>query len=97
MDTIAKYVMAIFLVSCAGSVVAYFLGSAGPAKWLAMLPLVLSGWAFFGHLVTLDDDMPEEWSNPDGSKSFWSKSNAELLLKFGVFGLVGWWFYVVSN
>jgi hypothetical protein len=25
-----------------------------------------SGWAFIGHLVTIDDDLPGGWSNPDG-------------------------------
>jgi len=24
----------------------------------------LSAWIAFGHLITLDDDMPGEWSNP---------------------------------
>jgi len=37
---------------------------------------------FVGHLVTLDDDMPGEWSNPDGSVSFWRSSKLELLIKF---------------
>lgn len=27
----------------------------------------LSGWAFVGHLVTIDDDLPGGWSNPDGA------------------------------
>jgi hypothetical protein len=26
----------------------------------------LSAWAFFGHLITADDDAPGGWSNPDG-------------------------------
>lgn len=26
-----------------------------------------SAWAFFGHLITADDDMPGGFSNPDGS------------------------------
>ena len=44
--------------------------------------LGLASWAFVGHLVTLDDDMPGEWSNPDGSVSFWRSSKLELLIKF---------------
>lgn len=28
--------------------------------------IALSGWAFIGHLVTVDDDLPGGWSNPDG-------------------------------
>lgn len=27
-------------------------------------------WAFFGHLVTMDDEAPGGWSNPDGSLPF---------------------------
>ncbi|MFT3791251.1 MAG: hypothetical protein QM741_09250 [Rudaea sp.] len=29
-----------------------------------------SAWAFFGHLITADDDAPGGWSNPDGSLPF---------------------------
>lgn len=29
-----------------------------------------SAWAFFGHLVTADDDAPGGWSNQDGSFPF---------------------------
>lgn len=37
-----------------------------------------SAWAFFGHLVTADDDVPGGWSNPHGEFPFpW----AELILK----------------
>ena len=32
--------------------------------------LGFSGWAFFGHLVTADDDAPGGWSNPDGRLPF---------------------------
>jgi hypothetical protein len=32
--------------------------------------IVFSAWAFFGHLVTADDDAPGGWSNPDGSQPF---------------------------
>ena len=41
-----------------------------------------AAWAFFGHLITADDDAPGGWSNPDGSTSFpW----VELALKAAVF------------
>ena len=40
-----------------------------------------SAWAFFGHLITADDDIPGGWSNPDGSLPFpW----AELAVKGAV-------------
>ena len=29
-----------------------------------------SVWAFVGHMVTADDDLPGGWSNPDGSFPF---------------------------
>jgi hypothetical protein len=28
--------------------------------------VAFAGWLFFGHLVTIDDDFPGGWSNPDG-------------------------------
>ena len=43
--------------------------------------LGLLGWAAFGHLVTLDDDMPGGWSNLEGSKSLWRQSLLELAVK----------------
>ena len=45
----------------------------------------LSAWAFFGHLVTADDDAKGGWSNPDGSVPFpW----AELIVKGVVFAIL---------
>lgn len=55
------------------------------AMWLGAPALFLSGWAFAGHLVTLDDDMPGEWSNPQGSNKLWHLSLGELSLKAVVF------------
>ncbi|MBK7285303.1 MAG: hypothetical protein IPI83_14165 [Sphingomonadales bacterium] len=51
--------------------------------------LAYLGLAFGGHLITIDDDMPGEWSNPEGSKHVWRRSLAELLIKFLLFGMVG--------
>lgn len=45
----------------------------------------LSAWVAFGHLITLDDDMPGEWSNPDGDKKMWRASLSVLVLKFLIF------------
>ncbi|HVP76382.1 MAG TPA: hypothetical protein VMV04_00660 [Thermodesulfobacteriota bacterium] len=42
----------------------------------------LAGLIFAGHLITIDDDMPGEWSNPEGSKKIWRSSMLELLVKF---------------
>jgi NADH:ubiquinone oxidoreductase subunit 6 (subunit J) len=43
-----------------------------------------SVWAAIGHLVTLDDDMPGEWSNMEGSSEVWRKSCIQLAVKLGV-------------
>ena len=45
----------------------------------------LSAWAAFGHLITLDDDMPGEWSNPEGDKALWRNSLAAMAIKFMIF------------
>ncbi len=47
----------------------------------------LSGWALIGHLVTLDDDMPGEWSNPEGSRTLWHSSLIVLLIKLLAFSV----------
>lgn len=56
-------------------------------SYFASIPYIytvlgLAAWVFIGHLVTLDDDMPGEWSNPNNSKNFWRSSKIELLTKF---------------
>jgi hypothetical protein len=50
----------------------------------------LSIWVAIGHLVTLDDDMPGEWSNPDGNKKQWRSSLLAMSLKFIVVLLFMW-------
>ena len=50
----------------------------------------LSIWAAVGHLVTLDDDMPGEWSNPDGNKKLWRASLRAMSKKFIVVVLFVW-------
>lgn len=49
-------------------------------------------WALAGHLITMDDDLPRGWSNPEGDIPFpW----AELAMKVAVLlVLVGLAFYV---
>lgn len=46
--------------------------------------LGISAWVSIGHLVTLDDDMPGGWSNPENSANIWRSSKLELLIKFSV-------------
>jgi len=60
------------------------------AAWLALggPPFVVAGWALLGHLVTLDDDSPGGFSNPDDSPSLWRNSLIELLAKTLLFAFV---------
>src|SRR5690242_6115273 len=45
----------------------------------------LSAWAFFGHIITADDDMLGGWSNPDGKAP---SIRPQLLLKAIVLGAI---------
>ena len=47
--------------------------------------LVLSALVAFGHLMTLDDDMPGEWENMDESQRIWFSSKVILVIKIGIF------------
>lgn len=38
-------------------------------------------WIVLGHLGTIDDEEPEGWSNPEGSKEIWHSSLKELGIK----------------
>ena len=52
--------------------------------------LIVSGWAFFGHFITLDEDAPGSFFNPrsESSSRVWRNSLIELLAKAAVFALV---------
>ena len=78
-------VMSIFLVSCTGAAVSYLFGARSVGNWIAAPALILSGWPALGHLVTLDDDMPGELSNPQRSRAVWRRSLTELTAKLLVF------------
>ena len=88
-------VIGVFLASVIGSAVSFLLGSRSVGNWVAAPSLVLSAWAAFGHLVTLDDDMPGEWSNPQRSRSIWLKSLGQLAIKFAVFAGLLW--FIISQ
>lgn len=51
--------------------------------------LGLLSWSCVGHFITLDDDMPGEWDNPEGSKRIWYGSLSELLTKVLLLLVVG--------
>ena len=77
--------LVISAVSFTASVAAYFLNQPRLGEWVTAPALMLSGWAFAGHLVTLDDDWPDGWSNPERSWRIWFQSIGELLVKLVVF------------
>jgi hypothetical protein len=62
-----------------------FFGFRRPLELLLVPLIILTGWAFIGHLVTLDDDFPGGWSNPAGSRRFLGSSLLELLVKGIIF------------
>lgn len=88
-----RIVIGIFVASVLAATVAVFVGYHSQAKYIAAPALVFSGWAALGHLVTLDDDAPGEWSNAEGSKALWYRSLGELIIKVVVFAAVGIAFY----
>ena len=88
----ALITLVVFVASCVSSIAAYLLKAPDFGKWLIAPALLLSGWAFAGHLITLDDDMRGGWSNPDGSRTIAYRSLAELGIKFVIFGALLWLF-----
>ncbi len=89
-----KIVVSVFIISVVGGIAAVMLGYDAIAKGIGAPALVLSGWASFGHFITLDDDMPGEWSNPEGSKKSWYSSILELVVKIAAFVAVVFLIYV---
>jgi hypothetical protein len=73
----ALFIIAVTIGLSAFADVAYIYTLCGFAAWVA-----------FGHLITVDDDMPGEWSNPEGDKKMWRSSLVTLLLKFMAFVLL---------
>jgi|HubBroStandDraft_2_1064218.scaffolds.fasta_scaffold697370_2 hypothetical protein len=82
----------VVLVTVVSAVIAFLVGERALGRWLAAPSIVLSGWAAFGHLVTVDDDMAGGWSNPERSRSVWGKSLSQLAIKFAVFAGLLWLF-----
>ena len=82
-----KLLLFLFAVSLCCSALASLFGAQFAARLLGAPAVVLSGWAALGHFVTLDDDAPGGWSNPDDSKEYWHTSVMELALKSGAFAV----------
>lgn len=76
-----------YVVGCVAALVG---GLRSPVEVFGFPLVFVAGWIFLGHLMTLDDDAPGEWSNPEFRRSIWRKSILELLVKGAVFGLVCW-------
>jgi len=94
MGKLQQLTIAVFTISFVGGVTASMLGYGVTAKGVGTPALLLAGWASFGHFITLDDDMPGEWSNPEKSKKIWYGSILELFVKIAVFVAVIFLIYV---
>ena len=73
------------MLSYVSAMAASIAGLEDIAMYLGAPAIFIAGWLFFGHLVTLDDDMPGEWSNSNASKKVWLLSLGELALKAIIF------------
>ena len=82
-----KVVLAVYGASLCASLLATLLGAYPAARVCGAPALVMSAWAVFGHFITLDDDAPGGWSNPDDSSEVWRASLGELAVKAGAFAL----------
>ena len=64
------------------------------AAYVTLPALIISAWAFVGHLVTVDDEAPGGWANPDGAADIWRQSLFWLAVKAvacaGIAGWTGW-------
>jgi len=94
MGKFQKIIIGVFIISFVGGVATSMLSYEVIAKGIGIPALVLSGWASFGHFITLDDDMPGEWSNPEGENKKWYSSILELFVKIAVFAAVIFFIYV---
>ena len=52
--------------------------------------LLLTGWSFAGHLITLDEDAPGGWSNSGDSHQVWHRSLLQLAVLLAIFGITCW-------
>ncbi len=88
MNPFLRTALIVFLASIVAGIVAQIAGARVVASCLIVPAFVMAAWAFIGHLVTLDDDSPGGWSNPDGSKAMMRASLRDLSLKALVFAAV---------
>lgn len=86
----AQIVIGVVLTSLACSVGARFMGRPTLVVPLGVPAMLLTGWAFVGHLITLDDDAPGGWSNPERFPKLWRQSLSTLAILLAVFGVTCW-------
>ena len=90
MDQVRRIALWVFAASILASLGASLLHERTAAVWLGAPALLLSAWAFFGHLVTLDDEFPGGWSNPDSQRSVLLTSLTWLAVEAVVFAAALW-------
>lgn len=83
-------VVGVLILSLLCSVGARLFGRPQLVVPLGSPALVLTGWAFLGHLITLDDDAPGGWSNPERSRKVWMRSLWILAALMVLFGVTCW-------
>ena len=86
----ARVALGVYLVLFAVAASAFHFGNELLGDLLAVPLALLTGWAFLGHLITLDDELPGGWSNPGHSRVIWHRSLAELMLKMVFFATSVW-------
>jgi hypothetical protein len=66
LDRVFKFLYVAAVISIVVSAASSILGfPANVYRWVGAPALFVAGWAFFGHLITMDNEFPGGWSNPD--------------------------------
>jgi hypothetical protein len=86
----SSVVIGVFVLSLLCSVGARLFGRPQFVVPMGSPALLLASWAFFGYLVTLDDDAPGGWSNPERSGTVWMRSLLILAGLMALFGVTCW-------
>lgn len=76
-----------------GTMLAMVCSTAVILSWIWKVPYLYTAigfavWAFAGHLITIDVDLPGGWSNPDGDIPFpWAELAIKAVVLFSLLGL----------
>jgi hypothetical protein len=93
MDTFFRLPRWVFLASLTSGAAAALADAPRLSLWLSGPALFISAWAALGHVATLDDDYPGEWSNAEGSPVLWRRSLLALSAKLCVLASFVFWQY----